>query len=251
MYTEESNIFFILIASLIVVAIVIGYFQYSMKVQYRGYLRLQRLHERAKIEAQEAERQTIAADLHDEVGPILSATNFKLCEVVPDSERGRQLLGEAQDHIKQVFHQLKRMSSLLVPRSLSIGGPLYGMDEFLNQYMRPLPLEVELKAVNCKELGVERSLHLFRMLQEILHNAIRHSKATQLLIAGEKVGDRLIIHTSDNGVGFNYDPTGKQNGHGLQNLAIRAGMIGAEVTTESAPGAGTKYKIELPLNPGK
>ena len=245
MYTEETLIFYVLIGSILIVAIVIWYFQFSMKRQYTGYLQLQKQYERIKIETQETERQAIAADLHDEVGPILSATNFRLGEIKPDSDWGRQLLGEARDHLKQVHLRLKRMSSMLVPRTLHTNGPLYAIQEFLMQYMGPVPLEVEVKTVDLQELPAEKSLHLFRMLQEILHNAIKHSKAKRLVITAEKHPDRLVIQTSDDGIGFNPTITGEQKGLGLHYLATRAELIGAMLVTETAAGRGTKYRITV------
>jgi signal transduction histidine kinase len=86
------------------------------------------------------------------------------------------------------------------------------------------------------------------MLQEIMHNAMRHAKANNLSIAGRIEGPKLTIHTSDDGTGF--DPYGirEPRGLGLQNLSLRAGMIGAKLWINSSVGAGTQHTIELFIN---
>ena len=247
MHTTEGQILFVLIASALVAGGLIGYFLYSLARQFRLYRRQQDGYEKAKLEALEQERQQIAADLHDDIGPMLSATMYKLGEIEPGPEREKTLLAEARRHIDSVFSRLRDLSSMLVPRAIENRGPLHALEEFSETYLSGQPLRVEIHSVNCPGLSAYRSLHLFRMLQEILHNTLRHARAQHLVVSGQVRNDTLHVQAVDDGIGF--DPVKAYNspGLGLQHIAIRARMIGAVVKTVSWPGSGTRYEIELPL----
>jgi two-component system, NarL family, sensor kinase len=248
MYSIEDKFFYTLLIAMIAVMLVIIFFIVSMIQQFRHYRQVQDGYDQARIEALERERQVIAADLHDDIGPLLSATLFKLGEIDPVTAKEKDLLTEGRNHIDSIFSRIRDLSSMLVPHSIERKGPLFAIEEFAELYMRNQSPKVEVSPVNCPGLSAYRSLHLFRMLQEILHNAIRHSKATCLVISGEVQQDRLYIHTADNGIGFNTTAKEQYPGLGLQNLVTRARMIGAEMKTDSSPGAGTKYTIQLSLN---
>ncbi len=248
MYTQEYKLIYILIATIVIVGGVIGYFLYSMTRLHRNYLHQHDLQNRAKIVALEKERQLIAADLHDDIGPVLSATMFKLGELDPDKPEEKRLLKEAIEHIDSIFSRMRQLSSMLVPPSLEKRGPLYAIEEFNSIYIREYPLKVIVTPIICPGLSAERALHLYRILQEILHNTIRHSEANRLTISGEIVDNRLIVRTADDGVGFKFNELGEHSGLGLQNLSIRAQMIGAELVTDTKPGKGTRYTIKLSLS---
>ena len=250
MHTTEDKLFAILIAATVIVGGVISYFLFSMVRQFRHYRRLQDNSNQAKVEALEEERQLISADLHDDIGPLLSATLFKLAEIKPVSPIEQELLQESREHIDSIYARVRDLSAMLVPRSIERKGPLFALEEFIEMYRRTNTLEVQIEPVSCKGLSASRSLHLFRMLQEILHNAIRHSKAKRLIISGEMEKDRLVIRTADDGVGFDIHGASAGPGLGLQNLAIRAKMIGAMLRTDSFPGSGTKHRIELSVPEG-
>jgi two-component system, NarL family, sensor kinase len=245
MYSTEDNLFIQLIVATLVVGGIIAFFIYSMVRQFRHYRQLQDRSNSEKIETLEQERKVIAADLHDDIGPLLSATLFKLGEIEPHKETEKTLLDESKRHIDSIFSRIRDLSSMLVPRSIQRKGPLYALEEFNDLYKGKHSLCIEIIPVTCKGLSAFRSLHLFRMLQEIMHNAIRHSKAERLIVAGEVQDNKLVIQTSDNGIGFEHSPHSDHPGLGLENLRLRAKMIGATLLTETGKGKGTQYKIEL------
>jgi two-component system, NarL family, sensor kinase len=247
MHTPEDKLFYILIAATVIVGGVIGYFLFSMVRQFRHYRKLQDNSNQAKIEALDTERQTIAADLHDDIGPLLSATLFKLGEIEPVGEREKALLQESRQHIDSIYSRIRDLSSMLAPHSIERKGPLFALEEFKELYGDTHSLDVEVFAVSCKGLSPSHSLHLFRMLQEIFHNAVRHSKADHLVITSEVNNGKLVIYASDDGIGYDLHAIKERRGLGLQNLEIRARMIGASLRTESFPGKGTKHRIEIEL----
>lgn len=247
MYTPEDKLFYILITATAIVAGLIGYFLFSMVRQFRRYRQLQDDSNRAKIEALEEERKLISADLHDDIGPLLSVTLLKLSEIEPVTSLEKEMLQASREHIDSIYARIRDLTSMLVPRSIERKGPFHALEEFNEMYRQTNVLDVQITPISCKGLSASRSLHLFRMLQEILHNAIRHSKASLLTISGEMQNERLVIHAADDGVGFDIHAATGRPGLGLQNLAIRAKMIGARLWTESVQGKGTKHRIELEI----
>lgn len=248
MYTSEGQLLFILTGVTVIVGGLIGYFLFSLYRHSRRYREQQDGYNRAKLDALEQERQVLAADLHDDIGPLLSATLYKLGEVSTPVAKEQLLLQEARSHIDGIFSRLRELSAMLVPRAIEKKGPFYALDEFTETYLAGQPLRVDISQLRCPELGAYRSLHLFRMLQEILHNTIKHSGAHRLTVDARIENDMLYIETKDDGKGFVPAAVQEQPGLGLQNLAIRARMIGAKLQAISWPGAGTRYTIELPLN---
>jgi len=248
MHTREGQLLFLLIGATLIVGGLIGYFLLSMLRHFGRYRRLQDGYDQAKLEALEQERQVIAADLHDDIGPLLSASLYKLGEVSAPVAREQQLLQEARSHIEGIFSRLRELSTMLVPRAIEKKGPLYALDEFTETYLAGQPLKVEITPLRCPGLGAYRSLHLFRMLQEILHNTIKHAGARRLTVEARISNDILHIETRDDGRGFDPAAVMEHPGLGLQNLAVRAQMIGARIRTISWPGEGTRYTIDLSLN---
>jgi len=247
MHTPERQILFILIVGTLIAGGLIGYFLYSLTRQFRLYRRQQEGYEKAKLEALEEERRRIAADLHDDIGPMLSATLYKLGEIAPAPVREQSLLLQARGHIEGIFSRLRELSVMLVPRAIETKGPLHALEEFTETYLAGQPLRVEIHPVNCTGLSAYRSLHLFRMLQEILHNTVRHARARHLVVSAQVRNDILHVQTADDGIGFDPVKAHEKPGLGLQNIAVRARMIGAKVKTVSWPGTGTRYEIELSL----
>jgi signal transduction histidine kinase len=96
-------------------------------------------------------------------------------------------------------------------------------------------------------LSGEKALHVFRMLQEIIHNSAKHGKAKRLRVSAEIREKKLLIRTSEDGIGFKLDPKAKTLGLGLQNLEMRARIVGGKLVTDTGIGRGTRYTIEIPL----
>lgn len=248
MYTSPGQILFILTVSALIVGGLIGYFLYSMVRHIRQYQRQQEQYNRSKLEALERERQVISADLHDDIGPMLSATLYKLGAVHPLPEREKELLVQVQEHIRSVFSRIREMSVMLVPRAIEKKGPLYALDEFAGNYLNGQPLKVEISVMSCPGLSGEQSLQLFRMLQEILHNTVKHAGASRLEVSARIENEVLHIETRDDGKGFEPAAVREKPGLGLQHLSVRARMIGARLSCNSWPGKGTCYSIDIPIN---
>jgi signal transduction histidine kinase len=247
MHTSEGQIIYILTGATLIVGGLIGYFLFSLARQFERYRRQQDGYNQAKLEALEQERRVISADLHDDIGPLLSATLFKLSSVNPEVAREKEFLQQADAHIREIYTRIRDLSVQMVPRAIEKKGPFYALDEFAESCLQGHDLRVDITLLSCPGMSEYRCLHLFRMLQEILHNTIKHSGARNFEVEAWIEGKELFIETKDDGRGFDLSAVQERAGLGLQNLAVRARMIGARMTTQSSPGNGTRYSIQLPL----
>jgi signal transduction histidine kinase len=248
MNTSQEHLFFTLIVAVLLVGALIGYFLFSMMRQFDNYLRLQDGYSQAKLEALEQERQIIAADLHDDIGPILSVMLYKLGGINPVPEQEKELHRQALDHIGGIFKRIRTISTMLVPQAIERKGPFYALEEFAETYLDGQPLNMEILSMPRAGLDGYSSLHLFRILQEILHNTLKHAKASRLTVDAWIDKEVLYIETEDDGIGFDPAVVQSKPGLGLKNLAIRSRMLGATLSIISWPGKGTRYRIWLPLN---
>lgn len=247
MHTSEGQILFILTGAILLVGGIIGYFLFSLLRHFARHQQLQQGYNQSKLEALEKERQALAADLHDDIGPLLSATLYKLGEIKPQPLQEQQLLQEVREHINGIFSRLRDLSSMLIPRAIEKKGPLFALEEFSDTYLSGLPVRIQIRAIACPGLNGYRSLHLFRMLQEMLNNTIKHATAKTFIVEARLENQCLYIETSDDGIGFDPAQVQENPGLGLQHLAIRARMINARIQSRSWPGEGTRYTLEVPL----
>lgn len=203
----------------------------------------------AALLAQEEERRRIAADLHDGVGTTLAIVKLHLNTLnQPD------LTEEATLLLDQAINEVRRISRNLLPAALQ----KFGLSFALEALARTMPADGPTH-VTVEQLGTPRRLEpkheliVFRVVQELLGNGLRHAHASQIHIAVEYGPDSLALRYSDNGVGF--DPTvsdqpplpGVRTGLGLTNLRSRVGVLRGTLRHESAPGQGTQVWISLPL----
>jgi signal transduction histidine kinase len=97
-------------------------------------------------------------------------------------------------------------------------------------------------------IGEEKSIHLYRVIQETVHNCIKHARASKLEIIIEQKGNVIQILCRDNGKGFNYDQVTKDaTGIGLRSLKNRTELMGGKMYVESKPMKGTAFLFEIPV----
>jgi signal transduction histidine kinase len=200
------------------------------------------------ITAQEKERKRIAQDLHDEVGAMLSVVKLNVGRIEKKSQEpnAKQLANETKTYLDDVITQVRRISRSLLPPSLEKLGLFFALEELANWVNKAEQLKIvcwksgeQFRFVNSKELAV------FRIVQELLNNAIKHSGAAVIQINTRfSANENLMISVSDNGNGFEMNEKLK-TGLGLKNLESRTQIIGAKYKMKSTPGKGTTAIIYL------
>ncbi len=214
----------------------------------------QELHEATVklIGAQEDERRTISRELHDEVGQVLTALQVEL------SLAHRQLtaagvavdpLIEAQALADGALRTVRDLSQLLRPAALDDLGLPAAIDASLRGLARRHEIKVELSQVGMNDrLAPETEIAAYRIVQEALTNVARHAAAAHCRVRLLRLPELLRVEVEDDGDGF--DPQGETTeaaGFGLIGMRERAAMLGGSLQIFSAPGAGTRLFIELPV----
>lgn len=204
---------------------------------------------KAEQEIKEQTLQTIGADLHDNIGQLLSLTSLTLKSIEPDeSSIITPKLDSAIELISRSIQEMRLLGRLLQGEQLIS----QGLDEAIRYEIKWMEKSGKYKVIYlCEdELPVsnpDKDLIIFRILQEVLNNIIKHSMASQLTITLEHSNEKKCLCISDNGIGFNLDKLkSDQIGMGLHNIQKRAALIGGETMIESKLNKGTSITITIP-----
>lgn len=216
-------------------------------------IRQQELRSKAVIEAEEKERLRIARELHDGVGQQLSAAKLNISGLQSTlqvkTEEERALIKNAIDLLDESVKEVRTVSHSMMPNALIKSGLVSAVREFIHKISSTGNLKVNLEIVGLTE-RLDNTLEtvLFRVLQEIVSNIIKHAHATEVSIQFVKHESELTLLVEDNGAGF--DVTKKleaSGGIGLKNIQSRVEYLNGQVFFDSYPGKGTTVSIEIPL----
>jgi PAS domain S-box-containing protein len=213
---------------------------------------------RKSLEALEADRRSVARELHDSIGGSLAAIKFGLEEVagqaVRDPVGGSALLETLISYLADTIKETKRISANLRPLSIDDLGLLATIEWYTRQFSQRyenirLVLQIEVEE---HEVPEDFKIVVYRVMQEALTNAARHSKADTINIRLKKDADGLELEVEDNGCGFNphdaLESSDGLSGYGLRGMQERAEICGGSISIQSHPGAGTHIRATLPVS---
>lgn len=245
-------------SSLLLLTLAILYFQFNRhhKKQLKQHKQLHQLEMdkvsqknkisllSAMLNGQESERTRIARDLHDGLGGILSAMKIELSSTLAD-QHDKTLLDPTLKRIDYAVDELRLISQNLMPETLI----KYGLGEAIRSYctrMRNKGVQLLCQIFHYKnELEQEKELILYRIMQELVTNAIKHAEATTIFVQLLESEGKLTLTVEDNGKGFDKHLLNQQrNGNGLTNILSRIEYINGELDIHSAPANGTTFTIE-------
>lgn len=245
---KETTIYTALLISCAVIGVVFTYFVVSIVRQQRRNLELSRRNILAEIAAMERERSRIANDLHDDLGPLLSVIKFQVDTARGASAGDSTLLQEASHQLDGLIARVREISANLTPSSLARKGLAASLATFTTNLQSSGRIQVRFTHDALPLIAEERSINIYRMVQEVVNNSLKHAGATEIRLSMELKEGRLHILCADNGRGFNYEES-LQNGGGLglRSLKSRADVMNARMRVESQPGKGTAYLFEIPV----
>ncbi len=201
---------------------------------------------KAVMEGQEKERSRIAADLHDGLGGLLTSvkSHFNaLAYPVQDQEmfaKTNRLMDDACDEVRRIAHNM-------MPRALGVSG-LHGALEDLVNDLGKQGLQCRLEMISMSApLPPAMEMMLYRILQELCSNVVKHARATELLIQLLRDDQQLTVIVEDNGRGFELDQARNKSGIGLSSIQSRVEYLNGAISWDSVPGQGTTVSIHLPV----
>lgn len=214
-------------------------------------LQEQELHEIDKLlEGQEKERIKIANDLHDNLGSLLATLklnfqNLKKQDLKNDPDN---LFNKTDELIEEAYQKVRTIAHTKNAGVIANQGLLPSVKNIAKKMNIPGKLTVEVIPFGLEE-RLENTLEvtIFRMIQEILTNAIKHANATEINVHLTQHDDSLNIIVEDNGDGFNPKKIDKKEGMGLTNIEKKVEQMGGVFTIDSSEKRGTSILIDIPL----
>ncbi|MBK7667582.1 MAG: sensor histidine kinase [Sphingobacteriaceae bacterium] len=203
------------------------------------------------IEAEEKERSRIAQELHDGLGQLLSTARLNVAGLEDSvSAEDKAGLNRSLKIIDDACVEVRSISHNMMPSALIRLGLIPAINEVVNNVNSAKGIKIDFTTNVESSLGKSLDITIYRVVQEILNNMIRHAKATNINIDIEKAGDDLKIEMKDNGVGFNTEELKNSNGIGWKNIFSRISMLDGDIKLESELQKGTIVFINLKLKNG-
>lgn len=250
MHPGESTLFISLLTATLALVSILGFLLFSLVRMHRAHLLQLQHRDEISMYNSDEEKQNIAFDLHDDMGPMLSLIHTKVNQIQVQREEDKKRHAEACEYLSQALEKIRNFSFQLAPPILEREGPFYEVDIFLERITEGFPIKASFEPFKIDQFSVMQSLSIYRMLQEIIYNTLKYAQASKLVITTDITEDFLVIRTEDDGRGFDVAAKErKTNGIGLQSLRTRARYLEAELTIESSPGGGgTRHTIKIPIN---
>lgn len=204
------------------------------------------------LEGQEKERLKLANDLHDNLGSILATLrlNFQnLYQQKEDiNEEEKEMFAKTDDLIEEAYQKVRGMAHAKNAGVIGSEGLVPAVQNIAKKVAIPNKLKVQVIPFGMtKRLENTLEVTLFRMIQEILTNTIKHAEATEITISLTQDEDSINILIEDNGKGFNPKTINKKDGMGLSNIEKKAEQLNGSFTIDSFEGKGTTIIIDIPL----
>ncbi len=199
------------------------------------------------LKGQEEERSRIAKDLHDGLGGLLSGTKLSFTNMkenlllTPENalqfEKSLSMLDTTIADLRKVAHNL--MPEALVK---------FGLNDALKDFCSTIQLASNI-SVDYQKIGLERKIgntaetFIYRIIQELVNNAVKHAQATEILVQIAYANNKIAVTVEDNGKGYDQNQT--TTGDGLDNIAYRVKYLNGTIDTQTSINKGTSVNIEL------
>ncbi|NOY49112.1 MAG: tetratricopeptide repeat protein [Chlorobi bacterium] len=230
-------------------AIFMLYRRKQKQKQALGKARMEHKHKmiKAVIDGQEVERRKIARELHDGVGQTLSGIKLRWSNIQNSIEESLNIgsvaimLDDAVDEVRNLSHQM-------LPKELEQFGLLPAIEGFLEHRFEGEQINCGFQHLKLEgRLRADIELGVFRIVQELCGNVLKHAKADNLSIQILRHSKNLVVILQDDGIGFDQENI-QSDGIGLINIESRVDALKGFVNFESSPGKGTEVTIRIPLD---
>ncbi len=248
-----------ILAVLLVGFIVTVLFIYQRR-QHRQEVELEKMKDvyerellQSQLEIQENTFKIISQELHDNIGQMLSVVKLSLSALPLDRDHPAfAMVQNSQQVLYKAIADLSNLTKGLHTDRIAQIGLSESIQFELNAVKKTGVFGVEFNRTGKEVfLNEQKAIFLFRIFQESLNNIMKHSQATEVVVNLKYLKDQFTLEIKDNGVGFHvkqkHESTHASSGVGLKSLFNRARLIGASLSINSEPGAGTMTLIELPL----
>ncbi|MBU0763211.1 MAG: hypothetical protein KJ607_00085, partial [Bacteroidetes bacterium] len=202
----------------------------------------------ALIEGEQNERSRISQELHDALGSELSTVMILMNNCRNKENFDIEIFSKGIDKLKETQSLLRRISRNIMPRVMKEYGLKEALSDLFDDYNSFASFKVKYQFLG-QENRVDSIIefNLYRVIQEIMQNIVKHSYATEVFIELSQKTSGLRLVVEDNGRGFDSDLSAKSSGSGVTNIKHRVEFLHGKTNIESLRDAGTTYEIQIPL----
>ncbi|HBI81519.1 MAG TPA: two-component sensor histidine kinase [Bacteroidales bacterium] len=207
----------------------------------------------AVIRGEERARQTIARDLHDGLGPLLSSIKMMIsaAEVDKIDPDNRKIIEKSCDAVDEAILTLKEISNHLNPRLLKNYGLTKAIEKYAVQLLENRPVKFIMESdIDDKRFFYDMEINIYRIITELLNNSLQHGNPEMINLKIFGKSSFLSVVYSDDGKGFNLEEIirdGQQRGMGLENVRSRVKSLDGYLYIDTAPGSGFSIVIHIPF----
>jgi signal transduction histidine kinase len=250
------------IAMIMMAFFVISFVMYYQKKKFEEEKKLNEIEKNynrllldTALNSEETERRRIAQDLHDDIGTMLSLTKLSLNQlskiIAEDGSKEDQIMRKSQSLVEETILHVRRITRDLVPTTLERFGLAEAIEEFIHKLEEnnQLTLSFRCNVDEFPRLGQKTELTIYRIMQELVNNSIKHANGTKIDI-DLQVNNKIIgLAVTDNGVGFDPDRIKENNlaGLGLLGIESRLAIVDGHVTYERPKGGGSSAFAQIPV----
>jgi signal transduction histidine kinase len=229
---------------------------YNKRLQYR--LKVERSQERedlqrqrfsAVIEAEENERSRVAKDLHDGLGQLISTAKLGLSAVsIPSHDPQHLLLYNSINVLDRATQEVRSIAHNLMPAALTELGLRSALEDMVDKINGAKLMNVQLNMTGIDQrLPGTVEVAVYRVIQEVINNMLKHSRADQIQVNLTRIGNALNLSIADNGVGFEKELITRSKGLGWKSVFSRIALLNGNIEVDTRPGAGTSVSIQFAI----
>lgn len=241
---------------LIVLVLALAFLLYNrMRLKQRARLneeslKQQEIRLKTIVETQEKERKRIARDLHDGLGQQLAGLKINLSglskQTEPNSPARKKIFDSSVETVDEVCVELRNIAHQMMPRALSVAGLVPATEDLLHQLLGTAQLKYNFEAQEVDKLPESMEIGVFRVIQELISNILKHAEAKEVSVQLFKNKDHIVLIVEDDGIGIESAKSDKK-GIGLMNISARVQALNGSYSFDSGPKAGTVTNIRIPL----
>lgn len=201
------------------------------------------------INGQEVERERVAKELHDSLGGLLSTVKLHFDAL----QSNREGIEESKEYQKayslldMACNEVRSIANNMQPDALLSMGLVPAINDLINRAQSAETPRIEFQYFDVNgQLDPTASLNIYRIVQELINNSIKHANASEILVQLLQKDDELMITVEDDGIGF--DPEEVKTGMGTGNIASRVNFLKGEISVHTGPGEGTSTLVTVPVS---
>lgn len=242
----------LVIAMTVILVLLKRTYRHKQKLQEEKVKQMERLHQLASLQSmingQETERSRVARDLHDGLGGLFSTVKMYFSTLEHDHSvlKSNELFRKSYSLVDSASVEIRRIAHNMMPEVLMKMGLVNAVKDLSDNISSGRALKASLEVHGMYErLNSPMEIMLYRIIQELLNNIIRHAQATEVIIQIIRDGNRLSVSVEDNGCGFNASEADGKIHTGIETVKSRVNYLNGKLTIDSQKGIGTTVMMDF------